>query len=144
MKEIPAGYRTTLEVLVTPDMTVQFGELGPGYPVYATYQLARHFEEAGRKLLLPFLEPGEEGIGYGVSVEHTATALPGMAVKIVATFDRMEERRLHATMEAFNALGDPIGTGGTIQVVLPKARIEQDLESLRQRWQRAQANHRGT
>jgi len=125
-------------------MTVQFDELGPGFPVYATYEMARHFEEAGRKLVLPFIEPGEDVIGFAVSVEHTAPALPGMAVRIVATFDRMEGRRIHATMEAFHALGDPIGTGRTIQVVLPKARVERDVENLRHRWQRARAGRHGT
>ena len=68
MRAIPPEFTQTLEVLVTDDMTVQFGELGAVHPVYATYWLARHFEEAGRKVLLPFLESGEGAIGSQVDV----------------------------------------------------------------------------
>ena len=45
-----------LEVVVTPELTVHFEELGSVHPVYATYNMAKHFEEAGRKLLLGRLD----------------------------------------------------------------------------------------
>jgi len=134
MKPVLEGFQVRLELVVTPEMTVSFDELGPLHPVYATYQMARHFEEAGRKLLLPHLEPGEEGIGSSVAVEHTASALVGMRVTIMATFDRVEGRRLFATMEAVSELGDRIGTGSSVQVVLPRERIEANFQVLEARW----------
>lgn len=138
MRNIPEGFTQTLTVTVTDDMTVHFGELGRLHPVYATYWMAKHFEEAGRKIILPFLEDGEGGIGSQVDVTHTASALPGMTVTVTATFDRLEGRRVHATMRAVNELGDDIGHGSTTQVVLPQARIDAGFDDLRRRW----AEHR--
>ncbi len=140
MRPIPPGFSQTLTVLVTDAMTVQFEELGAVHPVYATYWMARHFEEAGRKIILPFLEEGEGGIGTQVDVQHTASALPGMTVTITATFERMEGRRVVCRMEAVNALGDSIGTGTTTQMALPQARIDANFETLRARWAEAQAS----
>jgi hypothetical protein len=69
VRPAPPGESATNEVVVTPEMTVPFDELGPVHPVYATYTMAKHFEEAGRKLLLQHLEPGEDGIGRSVREE---------------------------------------------------------------------------
>jgi fluoroacetyl-CoA thioesterase len=134
MQAIPEGFTQTLSVTVTDDMTVNFGELGRLHPVYATYWMARHFEEAGRKIILPFLEDGEGGIGTQVDVTHTASALPGMRVTVTATFERQEGRRVIARMVAVNELGDQIGHGTTTQMVLPQARIDANFDTLRQRW----------
>lgn len=134
MQAIPEGFTQTLSVTVTDDMTVNFGELGRLHPVYATYWMARHFEEAGRKIILPFLEDGEGGIGTQVDVTHTASALPGMRVTVTATFERQEGRRVIARMVAVNELGDEIGHGTTTQLVLPQARIDANFDTLRQRW----------
>ena len=135
MRPIPAGFTQELTVTVTDEMTVDFGELGQVHPVYATYWMAKHFEEAGRKIILPFLEEGEGGIGSQVDVTHTASALPGMQVTVQATLDRVEGRRVYARMRAVNELGDEIGTGSTTQVILPQDRIEAGFEALRERWQ---------
>jgi len=79
---VPVGEAAELDVVVTPEMTVRFDELGPVHPVYATYSMAKHFEEAGRKIIVHFLEDGEGGIGSEVSVRHVGSALPGMRVTI--------------------------------------------------------------
>ncbi|UBV42160.1 thioesterase family protein [Deinococcus taeanensis] len=134
MQVIPEGFTRTLTVTVTDEMTVNFGELGRLHPVYATYWMARHFEEAGRKIILPFLEDGEGGIGTQVDVTHTASALPGMQVTVTATFERMDGRRIVASMVAVNELGDEIGRGHTTQMVLPQARIDAGFDTLRARW----------
>ncbi|MBB5233794.1 thioesterase family protein [Deinococcus budaensis] len=140
MRPIPPGFTQTLTVLVTDEMTVKFGELGAVHPVYATYWLARHFEEAGRKIILPFLEEGEDGIGTSVEVTHTASALPGMTVTVTATFERMDGRRILCALRAVSELGDEIGHGTTTQMSLPQARIDENFEALRERWQ---AHQRG-
>ncbi|WP_291426918.1 thioesterase family protein [Deinococcus sp.] len=140
MRPIPEGFTQTLLAQVTDEMTVNFGELGQVHPVYATYWMAKHFEEAGRKIILPYLERGEGGIGSEVEVRHTASALPGMTVTITATFERQEGRRIYAAMRATNELGDEIGAGRTTQVILPQARIDDNFAALRERWaQRQQA-----
>jgi fluoroacetyl-CoA thioesterase len=134
MQSIPVGFTQVLTVLITEEMTVQFGELGAGHPVYATYWLAKHFEEAGRKVILPFLEDGEEGIGTQVEVFHTSSALPGMQVTATAEFAGMHGRRIICNLHAVSELGDEIGHGTTTQMILPKKLIDTNFEALRSRW----------
>jgi predicted thioesterase len=97
--------------------------------------MAKHMELAGRKIILPFLEAGEEGIGSKVNVDHQASALPGMRVRIVAEHLRTEGNRVHAKCTAWNELGDQIGEGYTEQVILPRAKLLRMFERLQERWQ---------
>ncbi|KGQ21948.1 thioesterase family protein [Thermus filiformis] len=134
MKPIPPGYQAVFETVVTPEMTVDFEELGPVHPVYATYWMVKHMELAGRKIILPFLEEGEEGIGSYVEARHLAPALVGMRVRVVAVHERTEGNRVHARVEVYNELGDLIGTGRTEQVILPRSRLEALFGRLEARW----------
>ncbi|MDV6374064.1 thioesterase family protein [Deinococcus arenicola] len=137
MRPIPENFTQTLTVTVTDEMTVDFGELGAVHPVYATYWMAKHFEEAGRKIILPFLEEGEGGIGSQVEVLHTGPALPGMTVTITATFAGHQGRRIVTSLRAVTELGDEIGHGTTTQAALSQARIDANFETLRRRWEEA-------
>lgn len=134
MKSIPAEHSVNLEITVTEQMTVHFEELGKLHPVYSTYWVAKHFEEAGRKMVLDFLEEGEETIGTQLEVNHTASTLIGMKVTITATFHKQERNRIYASLKAINELGDEIATGTTTQVLLPQQKIEANFQLLRQRW----------
>ncbi len=134
MKEIPKDYQATFTVTVTDEMTVDFEEMGQLHPVYATYWLTKHMELASRKIILPFLEPHEEGIGFEVGVRHLASALPGMRVTVTARHLRTEGNRIYASCEAVNELGDRIGTGTTTQVFMPRVKLEAGFERLRERW----------
>lgn len=134
MKPIPPGYEAVFETVVTPEMTVEFEELGPVHPVYATYWMVKHMELAGRKIILPFLEEGEEGIGSYVEARHLASALVGMRVRVVAVHERTEGNRVYARCLAYNELGDLIGEGKTEQVILPKGRLEALFQRLLHRW----------
>jgi fluoroacetyl-CoA thioesterase len=120
VRPIPAGATAELDVVVTPEMTVRFDELGPVHPVYATYSMAKHFEEAGRKLLLRHLEPGEAGIGSRVSVEHLAPAWVGDALRVTARCVEVRGNRLSCACVAVDAGGRELGRGTTEQVVLPE------------------------
>lgn len=124
-------------------MTVDFGasdpRLGKLHPVYATYWMAKHMEQAGRMIILEFLEPHEEGIGSKVSVNHLAPALPGMRVKLVAEHTRTEGNRICAAIKVWSELGDLVGEGQTEQVILPRDKLEAIFSRLEARW----AEHRG-
>lgn len=140
MRQIEPGRTAHHSVIVTPAMTVDFEvedepRLGALHPVYATYWLAKHMELVSRKIILPFLEEGEAGIGYEVAVKHLASALPGMRVHLTARFERMERNRVHATCEAKTELGDLIGTGSTVQVILPEERLQAAFDDLRRRFE---------
>lgn len=133
MRPIPQGYEARLGVVVTDEMTVEFGELGALHPVYATYWMAKHMEEAGRKLILEFLEEGEDGVGSALAVRHLAPVLPGMRIEVIARHVRTESNRILAECRAVDAAGEVVGEGSTEQVVLPAAQIEARFEALRRR-----------
>ena len=123
MRPVPVGAAAVLDVVVTPEMTVRFDELGPVHPVYATYTMAKHFEEAGRKLLLRSLEPGEAGIGSALSVEHLAPSRVGDAVRVTARCVALRGNRLTCECTAVDAGGRELGRGTTVQVVLSEAAL---------------------
>jgi len=127
VKPIPVGATAELTVEVTPEMTVRFDELGPVHPVYATYSMAKHFEEAGRKLLLRHLEPGEAGIGRSVAVEHLGPAWVGDAVRVTARCVEVRGNRLTCACTAVDGHDRELGRGTTVQVVLPDAVLEQRI-----------------
>jgi fluoroacetyl-CoA thioesterase len=123
VRPVPVGAAAVLDVVVTPEMTVRFDELGPVHPVYATYTMAKHFEEAGRKLLLRSLEPGEAGIGSALSVEHLAPSRVGDAVRVTARCVALRGNRLTCECTAVDARGRELGRGTTVQVVLSEAAL---------------------
>ncbi len=135
MRTIPEGYQATFETVVTDEMTVNFEEMGSVHPVYATYWMVKHMELVGRKIILPFLEQGEEGIGYEVRVRHLASALPGMRVRIISEYVKTEKNRVYARCRAYNEIKDLIGEGETTQVILAQAKLESNFEGLRSRWE---------
>ena len=118
------GETATLDVVVTDDMTVDFTELGPVHPVYATYTMAKHFEEACRKLLLRHLDDGEEGLGRSVSVEHLAPSWVGDRLTIEARCTAVDRNRLTCECRAIDDDGREVGRGSTVQVVLPHDRLD--------------------
>ena len=127
MIPVPAGATAELTLVVTPEMTVRFDQLGPVHPVYATYNMAKHFEEAGRMLLLPSLEPGEAAIGRSLSVEHLAPARVGDTVRVSAECVELRGNRLTCACRAVDAQGRELGHGTTVQVVLPQRVLDDRL-----------------
>jgi len=128
--DIPVGSTATLDVVVTEAMTVDFDEMGKVHPVYATYTMAKHFEEAGRKLLVPHLEDGEAGIGTSVTVDHRAPSWVGDAIRVTARCTEVRNGRLTVECWATDAYGRDLGRGTTVQAVLPaeivEARVSED------------------
>ncbi|SFT50613.1 Thioesterase superfamily [Geodermatophilus amargosae] len=123
MRPIAVGTTAVLDVVVTDAMTVDFDELGPVHPVYATYSMAKHFEEAGRKLLLAHLEPGEAGIGTALSVEHRVPAWPGDRIRVTARCTEVRGNRVTCACAAVDAGGRELGRGTTVQAVLSEEAV---------------------
>ena len=128
MRPIPVGASAILEIVVTDDMTVDFTELGRVHPVYATYTMATHFEEAGRKLLLRHLDDGEDGLGRSVAVEHLAPSWVGDRLAIEARCTEVRGNRILCDVTATDADGRTVGTGSTVQVVLPRDVLDRALD----------------
>ena len=123
------GAAATIRSTVRPDMVATFDELGPVHPVYATWHLVRHMEEASRKLILPFLEPDEEAVGHAVEIVHLAPTLVGQPVEVMAFLAHIEGRMITCDVVAHSG-HTLIGRGKTIQALLDKAVLEQRLAHL--------------
>ena len=122
-----------VRVTVTDSMVARFDELGGVHPVYATWMMVKHLEEASRKVILPFLEDDEDAVGHAIDVVHLAPTPIGGEVLARAILDRVEERRIYCRLEAFNA-GGQIGRGHFVQVVVSRARLREryrEIEALR-------------
>ena len=128
MRPVPRGESAVLDVVVTPELTVHFAELGPVHPVYATYNMARHFEEAGRTLLLRHLLPDEDALGRSVAVEHLAPSWVGDRLTVEARCVDSTGNRITCECRATDADGREVGRGSTVQVVLPRHVLEAVLD----------------
>ena len=116
------GTTAEVQLTVTDAMAVHFDELGSVHPVYATWMMVKHMEEAGRKVILPFLDPGEDAVGYAIDVVHTAPTAVGDRVRARAVLERVDGRRIHCRVEAHNSR-EKIGAGRTVQVVVSRDRL---------------------
>ena len=126
MKEgLVAGVSARLQIAVTEEMTARL-EGRQIHRLYATYWIAYHFEVAARRVLEPFLEPGEEGIGYRVEVKHLKPVPVGAAVDLSATFTGFEGREMVCRVEA-RWRGELVAEGRQGQFILPRAELEARL-----------------
>jgi fluoroacetyl-CoA thioesterase len=96
------------------------------HPVYGTFWLAYHTEVVSRRVLEPFLEPGEEGVGVSVSVRHIGMAAVGETIHFEAVVAAVNGRRILCTITAKTPRA-LIAEGTQEQAVLPaevlKARV---------------------
>jgi len=123
------GTAAELRLTVTDAMTVVFEELGATHPVYATWMMVKHMEEAGRKVILPFLDADEDAVGYAVDVVHLAPTPVGGRIRARAVLERVDGRRIHCRVEAHNE-HEKIGEGRTVQVVVARARLEERFRTI--------------
>lgn len=118
---LQVGDQAILEVIVTPEMYAQFEEKVI-HPVYSTFWMVHHMEFAARKLILPYLEEVEEGIGSGVTVQHRSPTPAGQKVTVIATVTELVGTKIEASVQVKNEQG-LAGEGKVNQVILPKETI---------------------
>lgn len=119
------GKEESIEVIVTEDMFASFeGEVV--HPVYSTVAMTYHMEWVSRKIIIPFLESHEEGMGASVQLRHIAASPLGTFVTLTATVIELRDNLVKTSVIATNHLG-VIGKGEVVQVILPKETIENKL-----------------
>ncbi len=118
-----------MAVEVTPQMTVEF-DGRPLHPFYPTYWACHHAEQASRRILEPYLEAHEDGIGSGLFIHHHAPALVGQTVTVVATATRVRGNHVICHFE-MTERGRRIAHGDVHQVVIPKQRIREMAEEVK-------------
>ncbi|GIN87274.1 hypothetical protein J6TS2_36600 [Heyndrickxia sporothermodurans] len=119
------GQTAMIETIVTPDMFAGF-EGNVVHEAYSTVSMVYHMEWASRKIILPYLEEHEEGIGGAVQVKHIAPTTANTKVRIKATLIELKDNIVMTKTEAWNEKG-LIGKGEVKQVILPKEKINQML-----------------
>ncbi|HET6781000.1 MAG TPA: thioesterase family protein [bacterium] len=126
------GAEATVTITVTADMLATFEELGPVHPLYSTWSMVRHMELASRKIILPFLEPGEDAVGHSINVTHTAPTGIGERVTARARLIEIDGRRIVCAVEAHNE-HERIGEGTNVQMLVRKDRLALLIEQLQRR-----------
>jgi predicted thioesterase len=91
--------------------------------------MVKHMEEASRKVILPFLEEDEDAVGHAVYVVHLAPTPVGMSVRVRATLDRIDGRRIHCRTEAENER-ERIGEGTTIQILVSRRTLRERFRAI--------------
>lgn len=111
------------EISVVVDATAQASLLGlPIHPLYGTAGMIAHMEWAARQHILPYLEDGEEGVGYQVQVTHLAPAPLGADVLIRSVVTDIQPRRIASQVEAW--LGSTkIGEGTMVQALVLREKL---------------------
>jgi fluoroacetyl-CoA thioesterase len=126
---LAAGATGEVEIVVTDAMVARFDELGFVHPVYATWMMVKHMEEASRKVILPFLEDHEDAVGHAIDVVHLAPTPVGMRVRARAVLERTDGRRVYCRLEAFNER-ERIGEGHNVQVVVTRERLRRRFRAI--------------
>ena len=125
---LAVGHTAVVSAEVTPGMYAQF-EGNVIHPVYSTVSMVYHMEWASRKIILPYLEDHEEGMGAKVSVEHMAPAKLGSSLDIKANVIKYERNIILTEVTVIDKEnGRIIGKGEVKQVVLPKEKIKERIE----------------
>lgn len=105
-------------------------ESGEVHNVYSTFALSRDAEWSGRLFVLEMKEPGEEGIGTGITVTHHSPALMGQEVVFTATLAEVNKNEVVVDYTAH--VGDRlIGSGKTWQKILKKEKLDRLFDSLK-------------
>ncbi|WP_175614768.1 thioesterase family protein [Piscibacillus halophilus] len=119
------GRQETIEIDVTEDMFASF-EGQVVHPVYSTVAMVYHMEWVSRKIILPFLEEHEEGMGAAVEVKHIHAAPLNTTVTLTATLVSYEHPQVITKVEAYHDQ-TLIGKGEVKQVILPKKVIREKI-----------------
>jgi predicted thioesterase len=113
------GAEAEVTLTVTDEMLARFEDLGLVHPVYSTWSMVKHMELASRRVILPYLEPGEEAVGHAIDVTHRAPTPRGARVTVRARVVAVDGNQVICAVAAHNDRG-LIGEGRTVQIVLPR------------------------
>ncbi|MBW1990897.1 MAG: thioesterase family protein [Deltaproteobacteria bacterium] len=70
--------------------------------VFGTPYLVGLFEGVSAELMAPHLDPGEQSVGIGMNIKHTAPTPLGMEVRAKAEVTQVEGRKVTFKVEAFD------------------------------------------
>lgn len=115
---LQVGAAARVDTVVTADMVATLGGV-PIHPVLATARMIEWMEWAGRRLIVPYLEPDEDAVGYAISIRHLQPTPVGVSFWAIARFRSQDGARLIVDVEASSPDG-LVGQGEFVQVLVPK------------------------
>ena len=86
-------------------------------PVFSTPSMVGFMERCSVGLIKPYLEEGENSVGYAVNIKHIASTPIGQKVRVHSTVKAIEGRRITFAVEAFNEK-EKIGEGEHTRVII--------------------------
>ena len=125
---LEVGREESIEIIVTEDMFASF-EGQVVHPVYSTVAMTHHMEWVSRKIILPFLEDHEEGMGASIQLKHLAASPLGSTVTLTACLIELRNNLVVTKVTAKNQLGF-IGKGEVMQVILTKEKIAEKVKGI--------------
>jgi fluoroacetyl-CoA thioesterase len=95
--------------------------------VFATAYLVGLLEWACMEAMQPHLDAGEQSVGTGVWVTHTAATPPGMTVTVEVELLQVEGRKLTFSVRAHDGV-DAIGEGRHERFVIDRERFVRKVQ----------------
>ncbi len=120
------GTVSEVSFTVTPDMRPAF-EGSVVHDALSTASMIVWMEWAARRIILPYLEEHEEGVGYEISVRHLAPAPVGSPVTCRAVLTELGDRQVVTRVEAWGRAG-LVGEGTFTQMIVDRERFRRRLE----------------
>ena len=94
----------------TPEMGIK--HLGAGVPsVLSTPAMIGLMEGTCVEFLTPYMDEGEQTVGFHVDVRHTAPTVIGQTVTVRVALQEVKDTRFRFSVEAVNEQGVKIGEG---------------------------------
>ena len=107
---LAAGLIHQRDFTVTAEMGVK--HFGAGVPqVLSTPSMIGLMERSCVELLTPYMDEGEQSVGFHVDVKHLAPTRIGQSIMITATLLEVKEKKFRFAVEAVNDRGVKIGEG---------------------------------
>ena len=123
---LKVGNTAEVTAVVTEDMCPAFDGVVV-HRLYSTWSMAHHMELAARKVLVPHLDPHEEGIGSHLSIDHLAPTPLGHTVRVTAEATEVDATTVVCAVRAYD--GDRlVGQGKQVQRVVPRKKLAALIE----------------
>jgi predicted thioesterase len=95
--------------------------------VFGTPYLVGLFEGTSAELMAPHLAPGEQSVGAGMDLKHTAPTPLGMTVRAVSELVEVDKRKHVFRLEAFDDK-EKIGEAVHVRYIIDAAKFNQKVE----------------
>lgn len=96
--------------------------------VFGTPYLVGLFEGVSAELMAPHLAPGEQSVGAGMDLKHTAPTPLGMKVRAVTELVEVDKRKHVFRLEAFDEK-EKIGEATHVRYIIDAAKFMQKVEA---------------